>query len=157
MTWIILLFVLGLILICLEIFLPGGIVGAIGGIALLFSVALAFQERGTTFGLWWLAGALAAVGGGIYLAVKAFPRSRAGKKLLLQESETGFVSGGEGLAALGGATGTSLSALRPAGMAEIGGKRIDVVTAGEFIPAGEKITVVAVEGSRVVVKMISKP
>jgi membrane-bound serine protease (ClpP class) len=155
MTWIIFLSVLGLILICLEIFLPGAIIGAIGGIALLASVVLAFREQGQAFGTWWLAGTLAVTLAAIYLAVKAFPRSRTGKKLVLESNETGFVSGGEGLSALVGAAGAALSALRPAGMAEIGGKRIDVVTAGEFIPPGEKITVVAVEGSRVVVKKAS--
>ncbi len=157
MTWIILFFVLGLIMICLEIFLPGGIVGAIGGFALLASVVLAFQREGAVFGTWWLAGVLLVTLGAIYLAVKAFPRSRAGKKLFLEASETGFVSGGERMTDLLGKTGTALSALRPAGMAEIEGRRVDVVAAGEFIPAGGKISVDAVEGSRVVVRKVLSP
>jgi membrane-bound serine protease (ClpP class) len=155
MTWIIFLFVLGLIMICLEIFLPGAIIGTIGGLALLSSVVLAFKQQGTVFGIWWLVGTLAVTLAGIYLAIKSFPRSRTGKILILQSSETGFVSGGEGLAVLVGKNGAAVSSLRPSGVAEIGGKRIDVVTGGEFIPAGKKITVVAVEGSRVMVKEIS--
>ncbi len=154
MTWIVSLTVVGLIMLCLEIFLPGAVIGTLGGIALLSGVVLAFRE-GTVFGLWWLGGTMAVTLGAVYLAVKAFPRSRTGKKLVLEASETGFVSGGDGLMGLLGKSGTALSALRPAGLAEIGGRRIDVVTGGEYVPAGEKVAVVAVEGSRVVVKQSS--
>ncbi|MCX6348904.1 MAG: serine protease, partial [Candidatus Aureabacteria bacterium] len=71
MTWIIFLFVLGLIMICLEIFLPGAIIGTIGGLALLSSVVLAFKQQGTVFGIWWLVGTLAVTLAGIYLAIKS--------------------------------------------------------------------------------------
>ena len=56
------------------------------------------------------------------------------------------------LAALAGQSGQSLSPLRPAGVALIGGQRVDVVTNGEFIEPETEVEVVAVEGSRVVVR-----
>ena len=46
----------------------------------------------------------------------------------------------------------ALSDLRPSGIASIGGQRVDVVTAGEHIPAGEPIEVVCDEGYRRVVR-----
>ncbi len=53
---------------------------------------------------------------------------------------------------LDGTTGTSLSQLRPAGRAEFGGRVLDVVTRGEFIEGGAAIVVIKVEGNRVVVR-----
>jgi membrane-bound serine protease (ClpP class) len=52
---------------------------------------------------------------------------------------------------LTGKTGSCLSDLRPAGIAEIDGVRLDVMTAGEYIESGTRITVVEVSGNRVVV------
>ena len=51
-----------------------------------------------------------------------------------------------------GAEGIALTTLRPAGTAEINGKRVDVVTDSEYIEHGKSIIVTAVEGMRVVVK-----
>jgi membrane-bound serine protease (ClpP class) len=53
---------------------------------------------------------------------------------------------------LSGATGSALTDLRPSGAAEVGGRRIDVVSEGEFIRAGEPIVVVRDEGYRRVVR-----
>ncbi len=50
-----------------------------------------------------------------------------------------------------GMTGKTVSQLRPGGIALIGGKRIDVVTEGDFIEMGETIKVAQVEGMRVIV------
>ena len=49
--------------------------------------------------------------------------------------------------------GAALSALRPAGAAQIAGRRVDVVSEGTFIPAGAAVKVVSVEGARVVVRL----
>jgi membrane-bound ClpP family serine protease len=64
--------------------------------------------------------------------------------------EAGAAEGG--LSALLHKQGTSVSELRPAGIAEIEGRRVDVVTRGEMIPAGVAVEVAEVEGNRVVVK-----
>jgi membrane-bound serine protease (ClpP class) len=56
---------------------------------------------------------------------------------------------------LGGRRGIAVSGLRPSGVAEIDGKRVDVVTAGGYIPAGERIEVVRDDGYRRVVERVS--
>jgi membrane-bound serine protease (ClpP class) len=55
---------------------------------------------------------------------------------------------------LAGATGVALSDLRPGGIAEIGGQRVDVVTAGDYIAAGDRVEVVSDERYRRVVRRI---
>jgi membrane-bound serine protease (ClpP class) len=58
---------------------------------------------------------------------------------------------------LHGATGVALSPLRPGGIARIGSERIDVVTQGEYIPAGAAIVVIADQGYRRVVRRAEDP
>jgi membrane-bound serine protease (ClpP class) len=56
---------------------------------------------------------------------------------------------------LTGRTGTALSDLRPSGIADIDGRRVDVVTDGEYVRAGEPIAVVRDEGYRRVVRRVA--
>ena len=51
-----------------------------------------------------------------------------------------------------GKSGVALSPLRPAGTAQIGGKRLDVTTLGEFLGSGRPVEVVAADGMRVIVR-----
>jgi membrane-bound ClpP family serine protease len=61
---------------------------------------------------------------------------------------------GENLVALLGAVGTAATVLRPAGMARFGDAYVDVVTEGGFVPAGARVQVIEIEGTRVVVKEV---
>ena len=92
-----------------------------------------------------------------YLAFKYFQRKeRIGVLFymtLLPEKE-GYSSSAD-LSYLEGKPGKSVTPLRPAGIAEIDGSRMDVVSEGTYIPAGVEIEVIKVEGRRVVVR--SKP
>ncbi len=155
MIWIVFLLVLGLLMVCLEVFIPGGIVGTLGAFAILGSIALSFAERGAAFGLYWTAGAGVAVLLGIFISIKSLPRSPAGKRLFLGSSEAGFSAAEEGLEGLAGKRGAAITNLRPAGLAEIEGERIDVVTGGEYVPKETPVEVIRVDGNRVVVRALA--
>lgn len=66
----------------------------------------------------------------------------------------GFASAPEADRAWLGKRGTAASPLRPAGIADIEGERVDVVSDGEFLEPGEPITVVRVDGNRIVVRRL---
>jgi membrane-bound serine protease (ClpP class) len=51
-----------------------------------------------------------------------------------------------------GKSGRAVSTLRPAGIADIEGRRVDCVADGELLDAGTEVTVVRVDGNRVVVR-----
>jgi membrane-bound serine protease (ClpP class) len=68
----------------------------------------------------------------------------------------GFASTPETDLAWFGKRGTAASSLRPAGIAEIEGERVDVVSDGEFIEPGEPITVVRIDGNRIVVRRLRR-
>ena len=71
-----------------------------------------------------------------------------------QASEEGYISA-VARADLVGKTGTTVSELRPAGTAVIEGERVDVITEGDWLPAGTPVTVVKAEAMRLVVRKLA--
>ncbi len=147
------LFMLGIGLIILEIFLPGGIVGAIGVASVIGSLFMA-GENNTQMAV----SLLIAVGVSLavsILMVKVFGKQmKFLKRMILTDStnsESGYVSNVNRLDLIG-QTGIAQTALRPSGIAIIADERLDVVTEGSFIDQGSPIQVVKTEGSRIVVR-----
>lgn len=137
-----------------EIFLPGGVLGVLGVMALLAAAYFAVSTFGGATG--YLLAALAILIGClmVYLVVRIFPDTFVGRNLSLKTDMKESRADDVGLVELLGSEGVAVTILRPAGFAEIGGKRVDVVTRGENIEQGTKVRVVEVEGNRVVVEKI---
>jgi membrane-bound serine protease (ClpP class) len=92
---------------------------------------------------------------GAFALFGALPRLPFGRRLVLDTgmaADLGYVSAPESDRQWRGHTGVALSPLRPAGIAEIDGTRLDVVSDGGFIDAGTSIEVTRVEGNRIVVR-----
>lgn len=157
----ILLFILGIILLIIEIFvIPGfGIAGISGIILILVSLFFSLTPSGPLFNfdvisvaIVQLAAALIGALILIFLLAKFLPKSTAFNRLVLSD-EVNTVSYPSDHKLIG-AEGIALTTLRPAGTAEINGKRIDVMTDSEYVEKGSKIKVLKVEGIKVVVKEI---
>lgn len=146
------LFLLGGLLLILEIILPGGIVGTIGFISLVSGIILAAYDTAQgalSLGIAAIVTAIVA-----YLLAKYFGFKGVWSQFILkaeQRNEEGYVAHTDKRSLLNQA-GTALTPLRPAGIVKIGGQRIDAVSAGGFISAGSAIIVIQVEGTRVVVQ-----
>jgi membrane-bound serine protease (ClpP class) len=145
---IIVLMAVGMVLLFLEVaIIPGfGVAGVSAILCLAGGAAVAWLQYGAGWGM----GSLILSGGLSLGLVTLAPRTRAGKGLVLQEAITSH-AGGEREALLAGRVGLTLTPLRPSGAVDIEGRRVDVVTDGQFIDAGERVKVVSVEGTRVVV------
>jgi membrane-bound ClpP family serine protease len=170
----ILLFLLGLVLIAIEVFLiPGfGVIGVSGIALVLVGLGLATVDRLPQTSQEWASfgGTMTSFGVGLVIATAvAFMAARylpsipyANRLVLLPPSEKVEIeaepdltaSGFAEMAGLLGAVGTAATMLRPAGMAQFGDSYVDVVTEGSFIPAGTRVQVVEIEGHRVVVKEV---
>jgi membrane-bound serine protease (ClpP class) len=90
-----------------------------------------------------------------FALLRVLPRLPLGRRLVLEtgmQTDLGYVSAPESDRQWLGRTGTALSPLRPAGIAEIDGARVDVVSDGGFIDAGTPILVTRVDGNRIVVR-----
>ncbi|NQU41307.1 MAG: NfeD family protein [Lentisphaerae bacterium] len=140
----------GLLLLGAEIFVPGGVLGTIGGLLLLGAIISGYAAF-PGFGHFVAFGILLLAGIAIVLWIRFFPSSRFGRAMTVSRDESEFRSTQDGLKDLIGQHGEAKSDLRPAGFAQINERRIDVVTQGGMIDRGESITVVEVEGNRVVV------
>lgn len=151
------LFVTGLLAIFIEFFIPAfGIIAIVGIGSIIASTAMAFKRYSTLYGYIFLVLTVVGVPGLILIGLKNFPRTFFGRKLILwtsQKPEEGYVSSNtERFLSILGKEGITITKLRPSGIAEIGGKRISVVTEGGMIEKGKKVRVVKIEGSRVVVR-----
>jgi membrane-bound serine protease (ClpP class) len=99
-------------------------------------------------------GSLLVAGGALAVLTRFLPRSRLGRVLILDDAVGS--AGGEP-ASLLHRTGVAHTALRPTGKALVDGRRIDVVSEGDFIERGTAIEVVEVAGPRVVVRSKKQP
>ena len=156
----------GVILLAIELFVtPGfGATGVLGIAALVGGLALSLVGAGATWAV--LITALGRVAVSLLLAIAAalallrfLPRLPFGRRLVLETelaAREGFASAPETDRAWLGKRGMTMSPLRPAGIADIEGERVDVVSDGEFIDAGDPITVVRVDGNRIVVRRLPR-
>jgi membrane-bound serine protease (ClpP class) len=152
----------GLILLAVEIFvIPGfGLAGVAGILALLVGLTMALLGQGATVRAIW--GAAGRVSLSIVVAIGAaaallrfMPRSAIGRWLLLDTALTagvGYESAPERDRQWLGRVGRAVSTLRPAGIADIDGERVDVVSDGELIEPGTRVVVSRVDGNRIVVR-----
>lgn len=161
--WEILIFVIGLGLLLVEIFyIPGfGFLGVIGILMMFGSMFFGLLSdlpiiTGDDISAAIFQLALSVVFGVIFIFVlsKYLPKSAVWNRLILFQEEKiqeGFISNPD-LSYLFGKEGRAITQLRPAGIALIENKRVDVVTEGEYISADSQIVVLKVEGSKVIVR-----
>jgi membrane-bound serine protease (ClpP class) len=160
----ILLVAVGLLLLAVELFvIPGfGITGILGILAILAGLVLSLLGAGATATS--VVSAAARVAVSLLIAVVAavallrvLPRLPFGRQLILDTgltALTGWASPPESDRRWLGKGGTTVSPLRPAGIADLDGERVDVVSQGEWIDAGSPIEVIRVEGNRIVVRQV---
>lgn len=169
-NWEILAFVLGLILIGLELFvIPGfGVAGISGIILTVGSLILVMLNNdnldfsfvggddlfiATATTLTGMAGALVA----IIIGGARLTQSRAFQRVSLQETQDhdqGYTSSPYAGKSLIGKHGTAYTILRPSGRVEIDGELFDAYTRGNYVEAGTPIEVISDEGTSLKVKEI---
>jgi membrane-bound serine protease (ClpP class) len=150
---------LGLSLLLVEAFLvPGfGVTGVLGVGALAAALSLAVLGAGASFpaivrALGQVSLAFVVAGIGAYAALRIIAKLPSGGTILLSEGLDAGSASASGAAV--GQHGTALSPLRPSGFASIAGARVDVVSEGNFVDAGQRIEVVRMDGNRVLVRRV---
>lgn len=157
---------IGLILLVTEVFVtPGfGILGGLAIAALLGGLGLSLVGTGATWAV--VLSALGQIVLALLLAIalalvllRFVPRLPFGRRLILETelpAQAGYASAPEADRRWLGKRGIAASTLRPAGIAHFDHERVDVITEGEFIEAGDPIEVLRVEGNRIVVRRIEQ-
>jgi membrane-bound serine protease (ClpP class) len=149
---VITLLVIGAVLLLVETMLPGMISGIIGFGCLVAAVVMSYTEFGPRGGNLMLLLVSVGLVAGMLLWMKYFPESSMAR-LFVSNAVIGNIDSEQ--PELLNRVGRAHTKLRPSGTAVIVGRRVDVVTEGNFIDQGRPIKVVALEGMRVVVREIS--
>ena len=152
------LILVGLILLAMEVYLLPGIqiLGALGIIAVCAGVVYAFMTLGPLGGVLALAGAIACAGAfGVYVW-QTGALDRLVLKDALNRDEIEEAREADSRARYLGSIGTAVTPLRPTGVVDVDGERLEVLTEGAFISAGSSVKIVAMDRRRYFVRLATE-
>ena len=149
-------FIIGVGLMVLEAFMPGfGVAGISGIVVEIIAVCLTWLNHGPVAALGMLLIILSVMAIAISMSLRSATNGKLSKsRIILRETESneaGYRSS-EDMEVFLGREGRTTTVLRPTGIAEFDGVRLNVVSEGEFIQADTSVRVVRIEGSRILVR-----
>lgn len=151
----------GFLLLAVDLFLMSGILAVLSLGAIIVGVILTFFGGGISIGVVTAVAVFIALPVTVRMLLYLWPRTSMGRHFLLTEqSEDATVAAlpvNQELEQLKGRIGRTLSALRPAGMVDFDGRRIDTITEGMMVEAGQLVRCIDVRAGKVVVRPIDKP
>ena len=149
------LILVGLALVVVEVtVVPGlNVVGVVGVLGAAVGVVVAFVEYGPAGGLGTLAATILTAGGVAYVLWESGAWDRFILSDSLRRDADADAEESESRARLLGKTGTALTPLRPGGVADVAGARVEVETEGAFVAAGSRVRVVALDRRRILVRL----
>lgn len=155
---IIICFVIGIGLLILEAFMPGfGAPGITGVILEVITLVLTWFEHGPVATLAMLLIVLLVLAIAISTSLRSITHGRLRNSSLVhtetESNEDGYRSI-EDLAVFQDREGITSSVLRPTGIADFDGVRLNVSSEGNFIAAGTKVRIIKVEGAKILVRAL---
>ena len=155
---ILICFVVGIGLLILEAFMPGfGAAGITGVVLEVITLVMTWFEHGPVATLIVLLVVLLVLAIAISTSLRSITSGRLSKSALVhnetESNEDGYRST-EDLAVFMDKEGTASTVLRPAGIADFDGVRLNVSSEGDYIPAGTKVRIIKVEGAKILVRAL---
>ena len=146
-------------LIVAEVFVPSGGLISIFALACLAGGIVIFFHHSATAG--WIGVAIAAImiPTVLVIAYKMFPKTRFGKSVTLTPPERQHgdaVPDTSELKELLGAVGVVITPLRPVGMCDFSGQRVECVAESGYVDKGKKVKVISVESTQLTVRIIEE-
>ncbi len=144
-------------LIIAEVFVPsGGIISLFALACLIGGIAIFFQHSGTAG---WIGVGIAVVmiPAVLIVAYKIFPKTRFGKSVTLtppERQQGDAIPDTDELKEMLGAEGVVLTPLRPVGMCDFSGRRIECVAEGGYVDKEKKVKVINVQSTQLTVREI---
>lgn len=165
------LFILGMLLILVELFFFPGIIfpGVLGITLVILSILMAMIQHSPGMPAWpslpQISFSLIEFGKSLIISVIGFwlvagflPKTSAFQKLVLKSAtdrQGGFTASTD-TSSLVGRIGVTETRLNPAGAARFGNDRLNVVARGDFIEPGEDVVIAEAHGNRIVVEHSKK-
>ena len=148
---ILLCLMLGAALMIVEVFLPGfGLPGVSGIVLIGAGTVIIWLKAGALTALATLLVVIAVLTVLISYMMRRATEGGAHARIFLREKDE--LRSGEDMQVLLGKQGRTTSVLRPAGIGDFDGVRLNVVTEGNFIERDKPIEIVNVDGARIVVR-----
>jgi membrane-bound serine protease (ClpP class) len=153
----------GLLLLVAELFLPsGGILLVVSVSALILGVAMTFlHSEDPTTGILTILGVFIAIPIIASIAMHYWPRTRIGRRFFLsspqEDATVASMPVNLDLEQLRGRFGRAVSALRPSGVVDFDGKRIDTITEGMMVEPGQWVRCIDVHAGKVIVRPAQPP
>jgi len=153
---LVLLYAVGILLLFGDVFVPSfGLMSVAGVVCLIIAVAKTFAYGGSPAGIIALTACIVLLPPGVYVAFKLLQNTPLGKSAAplnpVARASDSSVPVDE-LTQLIGATGRSVTPLRPVGICEFNGKRISCITDFDMIEPGEAVQAVRIAGSNLAVR-----
>jgi membrane-bound ClpP family serine protease len=146
-------------LIIAEVFVPSGGLISICALGCVIGGVVIFFRHSTTTGWIGIGVAIVMIPAVLIIAYKIFPKTKFGKSVILTPPERqkgDAVSDTAKLQELLGAVGVVLTPLRPVGMCDFSGQRVECVAEGGYVDKDKKIKVIHVEGTQLTVRVIEE-
>jgi membrane-bound serine protease (ClpP class) len=153
------LYLASAVLIVAEVFVPSGGLISVCAFACLIGGILIFFNHSATIGWIGLIIAIIMIPSVLVVAYKMFPKSRFGRAVTLtppQRQQGDAIPDTDELKELLGAVGVVLTPLRPVGMCDFSGQRVECVAESGYVDKGEKVKVIHVQETQLTVRVIEK-
>jgi membrane-bound serine protease (ClpP class) len=143
-------------LVVAEVFVPsGGLISACAAMCLMGGLIIFFKHSAVA-GWVGIGIAVIMIPTVLIASFKLMPKTKFGKAVMLTPSDRKVgdaIPDTDKLNALLGQTGTVISPLRPVGMCDFDGKRIECVAEGGYVENDNSVTVIHVEGTQLTVRV----
>jgi membrane-bound serine protease (ClpP class) len=154
------LILLGLVLLVADVFLQFGFLFALALAALIVGVTMAFRSS-TSQGLGTLVALVVLIPVLLSVAFHYMPKTPMGRRFFLnapaEDDTLATMPVNRELEQLRGRYGRTLSALRPAGVTEFDGRRVDTLSEGGLVEPGQWVRCIDVKAGQVIVRPVDHP
>lgn len=150
----------GLLLLLIEMFTPGiGVPGILGVLSLIAVIVLQLCFGSPVAAFYISAGVLLIIVVALLFFIRSLQKGRLSRSFIvlndqIDGSSTSLSDKQEQQNV--GRRGTTITPLRPAGIAEFGGKRMDVMTSGAYLEAGVPVVITDIQGLHILVEAAEK-
>ncbi len=142
MTTLLLLFVLGIVLLALDLFMPGVVLTILGSIAMLVATSMAFSQYGVSGGLLAFGCGAVLLTIALYIEYGVLPKTRYGKRFFLHAEVHGTSQAKTSdLATLAGKEGVAITPLKPTGQIEVDGRRHEALSLDGHLSPGDRVRI----------------
>jgi len=151
MFWILVIGIIaiGFLFILAEVlFVPGGVLGVLGAMVLLYGIYLPYSVGENTGGHITLFATLILLTVSLFMAI----RSKTWKKIQLDKVMDSKVKNFEENDLNIGDVGFATSRLNPMGTVRFGNKYVEVSTINNFTDEGENVEIIKIEKNKIIVK-----